>query len=144
MASRIFSLDLLGSSEKPGSAWTHFQRSAKRRLTTSTSGWRSSSSMAMSWTSVQRMLLLDHHVAGRRRQRDGEPVQLRRDLDLAAEPRSVGQAEGQVQHVLLILGRRLQQLVPLGIDDDMASRAGQRTLAGALEIDVVLMGDLQH
>src|SRR5215475_9973824 len=122
MASRIFSLDLLGSSPKSGSSWTHFHRSVKRRLMMSVSGRTSSSSIAISWTSVQRSffaisssssglipwsLLVDHHVAGRGRQADFQPVQLLGHLDLAAEARSVGEAEGEIEHVLLVLGRRL-------------------------------------
>src|SRR5579885_1508841 len=56
----------------------------------------------------------------------------------------MGEAEGEVQHVLLILRGRLQHLVPLRIDDHMTGGAGERALAGALEIDVVLVRDLQH
>ncbi len=55
-----------------------------------------------------------------------------------------GQAEGEVEHVLLVLGRLLQQLVPFGIDDDVAGRAGERALAGALDVDVVAVRDLEH
>src|SRR3954464_10591836 len=104
MASRIFSFDFLGSSSKSGRAWTHFQRSVNRRLTTSASGCVSSNSIAMSWTSVhlsflgmtRGQLLLDHHIASRSRQRDSQPVQLLGHLDLATEPRGVGEAEGQI------------------------------------------------
>src|SRR5438477_6937596 len=85
-----------------------------------------------------------HHVASGRRQGDGEPVELVAHDDLAAEPRGLCEAEGEVQHVLLVLARVLQQLVPFRIDDDMTGRAGERTLAGALDVDPVLVGDLQH
>src|SRR4029077_12000455 len=125
MASRIFSFDLAGSSSNPGKAWTHFHRSVKRKFTTSASGWCSSNSAAMSWMSVQRILLLDHQVARGRGQRDGQAVQLLGDLDLAAQPRGMGEAEGQVEHVLLVLAGGLQRLIPLGIDDDVAGRAGK-------------------
>src|SRR5262249_52447735 len=107
MASRIFSFDFLGSSPKSGSAWTHFQRSVKRRLTTSASGCRSSSSIAISVTSVHQsflamtetLLLFDHHITRCVRQRHRQPVELLGHLDLAAEPRGVRQAESEVQHV---------------------------------------------
>src|SRR6185437_14787029 len=84
-----------------------------------------------------------HHVARRLRQLDGEAVELLGHDDLAAEPRGLRQAEGEVEHVLLVLGRVLQQLVPFRIDDDVAGRAGERALAGALDVDAVLVRDLQ-
>ncbi len=73
-----------------------------------------------------------------------EPVELLGDDELAAEPRGLGEAEGEVEHVLLVLARLGQQLVPVGIDDHMAGRAGERALAGALDIDIVAMRDLEH
>src|SRR5262245_42772806 len=154
MASRIFSLDRLGSSPKSGSSITQRCRSVKRRLTLSTSGWCSSSSIAMSRTSVQRSffaispssprLLVDHHVARRRRQLDHQAVERLAHADLAAEARGMGEAERQVEHVLLILAGRRQLLEPDLLDDDVAGRAGQRALAGALDIDAVAMGDFEH
>ena len=48
MASRIFSLERLGSSSKSGNSITQRCRSVNRRLTLSTSAWRSSSSIAIS------------------------------------------------------------------------------------------------
>src|SRR5690242_15172019 len=85
-----------------------------------------------------------HHVARRLWQLDGEAVELLGHDDLAAEARGLRQAEGEVEHVLLVLGRVLQELVPFGIDDHMAGRAGERALARAFDIDVVAMRDLQH
>src|SRR5580698_9393334 len=95
IASRIFSFDLWASSSKSGSAITHLCRSVNRRFTLSASGWASSSSMAMSCTSVQRSLraisrpslLVDHHVAGCGRQLDDQAIELVGHADLAAEPR---------------------------------------------------------
>src|SRR5207248_1090040 len=52
IASRIFSPDLFGSSEKPGSSRTHLCRSVKRTLSGSTSGCFSARRIAMSSTSV--------------------------------------------------------------------------------------------
>src|SRR6185437_13966921 len=37
-----------------------------------------------------------------------------------------------------------QELVPFGIDDHVTGRAGERTLAGALDVDAVLVRDLEH
>src|SRR5262249_54565060 len=54
------------------------------------------------------------------------------------------QAEGEVEHVLLVLGRLLEEVVPLGVDDHVTGRAGERALAGTLEVDAVAMRDLQH
>src|SRR2546430_10054427 len=46
--------------------------------------------------------------------------------------------------VLLVLGRLVQPRVPLRIDDHMAGRAGERPLAGAFDIDVVLVRSEEH
>jgi hypothetical protein len=55
----------------------------------------------------------------------------------------IWQPSREVEHVLLVLGRLLQAVVILGIDDDVAGRAGERALAGAFQADPVLMRDLQ-
>src|SRR5882672_1798062 len=155
MASRIFSLERLGSSSKPGNSITQRCRSVKRKLTLSISGWCSSSSIAMSWTSVQRSffaispslfvdLLINHHVAGCCRQLDDQPVERLAHADLAAQARRVGEAEGKVEHVLLVLAGRGELVEPFLLDHDMAGRAGERALAGALDGDVVAMGDFEH
>src|SRR5205085_11757933 len=52
IASRIFSPDLFGSSEKPGNSRTHLCRSVKRTVSGSRSGNFSARRMAMSSTSV--------------------------------------------------------------------------------------------
>src|SRR5918996_1328547 len=141
MASRIFSFDRLGSSSKSGSSSTQRCRSVKRKLTLSISGWRSSSSIAMSWTSVQRSffaisppydLFINHHIAGRRRQLDDQPVERLAHADLAAQTRGVGEAEGKVEHVLLVLAGGRELVEPFLLDHDMAGRAGERALTGAL------------
>src|SRR6266851_9425751 len=85
-----------------------------------------------------------HHVARRLRQLDGEAVELLGHDDLAAEARGLRQAESEVEHVLFVLARLLQDLVPFRIDDDVAGRAGERALAGALDVDAMLVRDLQH
>src|SRR5579864_1218361 len=90
------------------------------------------------------MSVAAHHVARALRQRNGETVQFLGDDDLAPQSRGPRQAEGEIEHVLLVLGWLLQQIEPLGVDDHMAGRAGERALAGAFEIDIVAMGDLQH
>src|SRR3546814_20905009 len=61
-----------------------------------------------------------------------------------SEPRCLPQTEDEVEHVGFILARRNEFAVPLRFDDDMAGRASHRTLAGALDIDVVAVRDLQH
>src|ERR1700746_3671016 len=151
MASRIFSLERPGSSSKSGNSNTQRCKSVKRRLTLSASGWRSSSSIAMSWTSVQRSmraisppLLVHHHVPGRRRQLDHQSVQFRTHADLATQTRGVCETERKVEHVLLGLAGRRELLEPDRVDDHVTGRAGERALAGAFDIDVVAMGDLEH
>src|SRR5204862_1043003 len=83
-------------------------------------------------------------IAGRGWQPHGQPVKLLGDDDLTAEPRRYGQAEGEVEHVLLVLGGVLQQFVPVRVDDNMAGRAGKRAFASALDIDVVAVSDFEH
>jgi len=66
--------------------------------------------------------------------------------DLAAQPAGFGQAPGHVQHVLLVFRGLLQEVVE-GIrvrNDHVTSAAGADALAGALQLDVVPLGDLQH
>src|ERR1700761_5313212 len=74
-------------------------------------------------------------------QAHGQAIQLLADDDLAAEAGSLGQAEGEVEHVLLVLAGLGQQVVPFVLDDDMAGRAGERALARTFEVDIVLMRD---
>src|SRR3546814_3371651 len=47
-------------------------------------------------------------------------------------------------HVFLILGRLAQLAVPRLIDDDVAGGAGERALAGALEVDIEAVGNFHH
>src|SRR3546814_18678164 len=61
-----------------------------------------------------------------------------------SEPRCLPQTEDEVEHVGFIPARRNEFAVPLRFDDDMAGRASHRTLAGALDIDVVAVCDLQN
>src|SRR5579863_1144807 len=91
-----------------------------------------------------RIALIVHHVAGAGRQLDHQAIQRLGHDDLAAKARGLGQAECQVQHVLLILGRFAQLAEPGGVNDDVASGAGERALARALDVHAMLMGNLQH
>src|SRR4051794_27764182 len=93
---------------------------------------------------TMRIGLSELGVAGGGREPDDEPVQRRRHHDLAAEAAGGLEPEGEVQHVLFVLGRLGQLGEPGRVDDDMAGRAGQRALAGALDVDPVLVRDLQH
>src|SRR6185437_1462779 len=78
------------------------------------------------------------------RQADGETIELFGHHDLATETRRLGQAEGKIEHVFLVLGRVLQQLIPFGFDDDVTGRARQRAFARALDIDVIAVGDFEN
>src|SRR5216684_3884820 len=89
-------------------------------------------------------LLVDHHVAGGRRQLDHQPVERLAHADLAAQPRGMGEPEGEIEHVLLVLAGRRQLVEPVLFDDHMTGRAGERAFAGAFDVDVVAMGDLEH
>src|SRR5688500_2204019 len=89
-------------------------------------------------------LFINHHVAGRRRQLDDQPVERLAHADLAAQARGVGEPEGEVEHVLLVLACGRQLVEPVFLDHDMAGRAGERALAGALYAAVIAMGDFEH
>src|ERR1700741_2087067 len=86
----------------------------------------------------------EQQVAGRRGELHRQTVQLLADDDLATEARRHGEVEREVEHILLVFARLLEQLVPLRIDDDMASRAGERAFAGAFDVDVVAARYLEH
>src|SRR5205823_9133767 len=45
--------------------------------------------------------------------------------------------------VVLILARLLQEVVPLGLDNDVTGRAGERAFACALDIDVMASRHLE-
>src|SRR5580765_4121720 len=103
------SFDVLGSSANPGRATTHRCRSVNRTVNGSTSGWASTSAIAMSSASFQYMVsspsrmleascgffgtLLDHRAGfdGRRLLRDLDD-DVAADHRLAAEPRVERQA----------------------------------------------------
>src|ERR1700737_4315321 len=53
-----------------------------------------------------------HHVAGRRWQADREAIELLAHDNLATKAGGLGQAEGEIQHVLLVLAGAFQQLIP--------------------------------
>src|SRR6185312_10773558 len=72
-------------------------------------------------------ILAVHHVPAARRQPDYQAVERLGHHDLAAEPRGLLEPEGEVEHVLLVLGRRRQLGEPGWIDDDVAGRAGKRS-----------------
>src|SRR3546814_2026689 len=84
------------------------------------------------------------HVVHFLGQRDDEAVELLGHDDLAAEARSGRQAEGEVEHVLLVLRGCVQLVVPGLVDDDVAGGAGERALAGPLDVDIEAVGDLHH
>src|SRR5271166_6654650 len=50
----------------------------------------------------------------------GQPVELLRHHELAAEPGGLLQPEGEVEHVLLVLGRLRELAEPSRVDDHMA------------------------
>src|SRR5260221_2028496 len=107
--------------------------------------------MAISCTSVQcslgiapSPLFVDHHVAGRRRYLDHQSVERLGHADLTAEPRRVGEAKGQIEHVFFVLAGRRQLNEPGLFDHDVAGRTGKRALAGTLDRNVIAMGDLEH
>src|SRR6266567_6524265 len=53
----------------------------------------------------------EQQVAGARRQPHDQPVEFFGDDDLAAEPRGRGQAEREVEHVLFIFTRVLEEVI---------------------------------
>src|SRR5439155_13736405 len=59
------------------------------------------------------------------------------------KPRGLSQIEGEIEHIILILARLLQQVIPLRIDNDVTCRAGERPLARAFNVDIVTASDLE-
>ena len=84
------------------------------------------------------------HVARRCGELYVEAVERLFDLDLAAEARRVGEAKGEVEHVVFVITGLLEMVVCVLIEDDVARRAGNRALAGAFEVDVVLVRNAQQ
>ncbi len=80
-------------------------------------------------------------AAGRR---TVKPVEFLGDDDLAAEAGGTGKIKGEVEHILLVLGCFVQQVVPFRIDDHVAGRASERAFTSAFDIDPVAMGDFEH
>src|SRR5678815_4811892 len=74
-------------------------------------------------------------IAGGLGQVHGESVELLADADLAAEPRGRLEPGGEVEHVLLVLARRRQQIEELFLHDHMAGGAGQAAFARAFDVD---------
>jgi len=54
------------------------------------------------------------------------------------------QSKGQVEHVVLLVRWLGQAVVHMGLQNDVTRRAGQGRLAGALELDVVGMRQVQQ
>src|SRR5580765_4655010 len=80
------SFDVVGSSANPGSATTHRCRSVNRTVKGSTSGWASTSAIAMSSASFQYMISsFEASVDGRRLLRDLDD-DVAADHRLATEP----------------------------------------------------------
>lgn len=74
------------------------------------------------------------------RQLHNETVEFGRHLDLTAETTGLGQAECQVQHVVLIVIGLLHCIVHARVgNDDMAGGAGAGTAAGALHLQVICL-----
>ena len=78
-------------------------------------------------------------------QLDDQAVELLGHLDLAAESRGLGQAKGEVEHVVFVVVGLLHGLVLcLVVDDDVAGRAGAGAAAGAFHLEVVGLGDVEQ
>lgn len=85
------------------------------------------------------------HVPRHGRQLDHEPIKLLGHLHLAAQAARLGEAKGQVQHIILIiLWLRHLVVVALVLDDDVAGRACAGSPAGALHLKIVGLSDIQQ
>lgn len=85
------------------------------------------------------------HVAAHGRQLDLQPVELLCHTDLAPEPAGLGQAEGEVEHVVFVVGGLGHLVVHVGVgDDDVAGRAGAGPAAGALHLEIVGLGHVEQ
>mgnify|MGYP007025664525 CR=1 FL=1 len=69
---------------------------------------------------------------------DADAINVFAGNHLTSQPGGLGEAEGEVQHVVLVVGGLWQFGEERRIlDDDVAGGAGQGALARALEVDVV-------
>ena len=79
------------------------------------------------------------------RELDRQPVQLLAHLYLAPQPASLGQAKGQVQHVVFVVVGLRHAVVHVWVGhDDVAGRAGAGAAAGSLHLEVVCLGNVQE
>src|SRR6266852_685227 len=106
-------------------------------------GYRRTNSLSLPAPSVGRAQVRRSFSSGRG-QLYRQPVELLCNDDLATEPRGLGQIEGEIQHIILVFARFLQQVVPIRLDDDMTCRAGERAFAGAFDVDVVATSYLEY
>ncbi len=72
-------------------------------------------------------------VAAFARDTDHQPLECLAQHDLAREAAGAFDRGGEVEHVLLVFARGGELREPVGIDDDMAGRAGHLALAGPFE-----------
>ena len=88
---------------------------------------------------------VDVKIPGGRRNLHLHPVHVTGDRDLAPQPAGFRQPIGHVQHVLLVLGCFVQFVKGVLVGDNhVAGATGADALAGALQLDVVPLGDLQE
>jgi hypothetical protein len=72
------------------------------------------------------------HIPGHARKLHHYPINFRRHLHLTSQARCLCQAEGKVQHIILVVIGFLKFVVHVRVlYDDMASRAGTGASAGA-------------
>lgn len=81
----------------------HLRTSMVRWLLTYIRQTQPSSALRLHRTSEKQPRTVHKHVARRRGEGARDPVELAREVDLAAEARRVGEAEGHVEHVVLIV-----------------------------------------
>ena len=82
---------------------SHLRTSMVRWLLTYNHQTQPSSARHPHRKSEKRPRTVHEHVARRGGKRARDPVELAREVDLAAEARRVGQAEGHVEHVVLVV-----------------------------------------
>ena len=76
-------------------------------------------------------LTIYKHITSCRRERAHNPVELLRQLHLAAQPTRIGEPKRHVEHVVLVVVRLRQKVVKFLGEDNMTCRACHGTFAGA-------------
>lgn len=79
---------------------------------------------------MRRLLPVDKHIPRRARQLNIHPIHVSRDMYLTPEAAGVGQSECEIEHVVFVVRGFGEAVILFRWENNVASRAGNRTFAG--------------